>query len=64
MTEAVRIGVDVGGTNTDAVLMSGKEVLASAKTATSPDVRGGVVEAVTATARSLAGSARAASKQS
>ena len=34
MTEAVRIGIDVGGTNTDAVLMSGKEVVASAKTAT------------------------------
>ena len=47
MTEAVRIGIDVGGTNTDAVLMSGKEVVASAKTATSPDVRSGVVEAVT-----------------
>jgi N-methylhydantoinase A/oxoprolinase/acetone carboxylase beta subunit len=47
VTEAVRIGIDVGGTNTDAVLMSGKEVVASAKTATSADVRSGVVEAIT-----------------
>ena len=47
MTESVRIGIDVGGTNTDAVLMQGKEVLTSAKTATSQDVRSGVVEAVT-----------------
>ena len=47
MTESVRIGIDVGGTNTDAVLMQGKEVLTSAKTATTQDVRSGVVEAVT-----------------
>ncbi len=46
MTHAVRIGIDVGGTNTDAVLMSGKDVLASAKTATTQDVRSGVVEVV------------------
>jgi N-methylhydantoinase A/oxoprolinase/acetone carboxylase beta subunit len=46
MTQAVRIGIDVGGTNTDAVLMSGKDVLTSAKTATTQDVRSGVVEVV------------------
>jgi N-methylhydantoinase A/oxoprolinase/acetone carboxylase beta subunit len=46
MTQAVRIGIDVGGTNTDAVLMSGRDVLTSAKTATTQDVRSGVVEVV------------------
>jgi N-methylhydantoinase A/oxoprolinase/acetone carboxylase beta subunit len=45
--EAVRIGIDVGGTNTDGVLMSGTEVLTSTKAATSQDVRSGVVETVT-----------------
>ena len=34
----VRIGIDVGGTNTDAVLMEGNEVLAAVKTATTSDV--------------------------
>jgi N-methylhydantoinase A/oxoprolinase/acetone carboxylase beta subunit len=47
VNESVRIGIDVGGTNTDAVLMKNMEVLTSAKTATSQDVRTGVVEAVT-----------------
>jgi N-methylhydantoinase A/oxoprolinase/acetone carboxylase beta subunit len=47
VSDAVRIGIDVGGTNTDAVLMSGKDVLASGKAPTSQDVRGGVVEVVT-----------------
>ncbi len=42
-----RLGVDVGGTNTDAVLMSGREVVASAKAFTTADVRDGVTEAVT-----------------
>lgn len=42
----MRIGVDVGGTSTDAVLMAGGEVLAGVKTATSPDVTGGVFEAL------------------
>jgi N-methylhydantoinase A/oxoprolinase/acetone carboxylase beta subunit len=39
----VRIGIDVGGTNTDAVLMDGNDVLAEAKTATTPDVTSGVL---------------------
>ena len=43
---ARRIGVDVGGTNTDAVLVEGARVLASAKTPTTPDVTAGVVTAL------------------
>ena len=44
----VRIGVDVGGTNTDAVAMSGDEVAGWAKAITTPDVTGGIVDAVQA----------------
>ena len=43
---ARRIGVDVGGTNTDAVLVEGARVLAVAKTPTTPDVTAGVVVAL------------------
>ncbi|MEL6210527.1 MAG: hydantoinase/oxoprolinase family protein, partial [Pseudomonadota bacterium] len=42
-----RIGVDVGGTNTDAVVMDGDQILAGVKSPTTEDVMGGVVEAVT-----------------
>lgn len=42
----MRIGIDVGGTNTDAVLMAGDRVLAAVKTATTRDVTSGVVEAL------------------
>ena len=42
----MRIGIDVGGTNTDAVLMDGRSVLASVKTPTTADVTGGIVEAL------------------
>ncbi len=42
----MRIGVDVGGTNTDAVLMDGREVLAEFKTPTTPDVTSGIVTAL------------------
>lgn len=42
----MRVGVDVGGTNTDAVLMEGKEVLAWTKNPTSPDVSRGVAAAI------------------
>ena len=41
-----RIGIDVGGTNTDAVLMDGLEVMAWHKTPTTPDVGGGIVAAL------------------
>lgn len=39
----MRIGVDVGGTNTDAVLMDGHELLAQAKLPTTADVTSGIV---------------------
>ena len=42
-----RIGVDVGGTNTDSVLMAGSEVVAAAKAFTTGDVAQGVVASVT-----------------
>lgn len=42
----IRIGIDVGGTNTDAVVMDGVHVLAAVKTATTPDVLRGVVDAL------------------
>ncbi|MEV8633974.1 hydantoinase/oxoprolinase family protein [Streptosporangium sp. NPDC051023] len=42
----MRIGIDVGGTNTDAVLMDGTTVLAEIKTSTTDNVTGGVVTAL------------------
>jgi N-methylhydantoinase A/oxoprolinase/acetone carboxylase beta subunit len=42
----VRIGVDVGGTNTDAVLVEGRDVVAAAKTPTTRDVTAGIVGAL------------------
>lgn len=42
----MHIGVDVGGTNTDAVLVSGKKVLASCKMPTTLDVGSGVSAAI------------------
>jgi N-methylhydantoinase A/oxoprolinase/acetone carboxylase beta subunit len=53
-----RIGIDVGGTNTDAVLMEGDAVLAAVKRPTTKDVASGVIDAVEhllggASARSL-----------
>jgi len=42
----VRIGVDVGGTNTDTVLFDGPTVLHQAKVPTTADVTGGVVAAI------------------
>jgi N-methylhydantoinase A/oxoprolinase/acetone carboxylase beta subunit len=41
-----RIGVDVGGTNTDAVIMAGRTVLAGVKAPTTRDVTSGVLEAL------------------
>jgi N-methylhydantoinase A/oxoprolinase/acetone carboxylase beta subunit len=41
-----RIGVDVGGTNTDAVVMAGREILAAVKVPTSADVTGGLMQAL------------------
>ncbi|MEJ5247316.1 MAG: hydantoinase/oxoprolinase family protein [Caldilinea sp.] len=44
----MRIGIDVGGTNTDAVLMSGRTVKGWAKSPTTPDVSSGIINALTA----------------
>ncbi|EAQ98741.1 hydantoinase/oxoprolinase N-terminal domain-containing protein [Congregibacter litoralis] len=44
----LRIGIDVGGTNTDAVLMSGDRVLESSKQPTTEDVSSGIVAAIEA----------------
>ena len=41
------IGIDVGGTNTDAALMSGTTVVAATKSATTLDVTSGITKAVT-----------------
>lgn len=40
----IRVGVDVGGTNTDAVLMVGLTVKSFAKTPTTPEVTDGIVK--------------------
>lgn len=42
----MHIGVDVGGTNTDAVLLDGSKVIASVKSPTTHDVGSGIVAAI------------------
>ena len=42
----MRIGIDVGGTNTDAVLMDGDRVVVGIKSSTSEDVTSGIVGAL------------------
>jgi len=44
----IRIGIDVGGTNTDAVIMDGATVIAGVKSGTTGDVMTGVVNALKA----------------
>jgi N-methylhydantoinase A/oxoprolinase/acetone carboxylase beta subunit len=44
----VRIGIDVGGTNTDAVLMDGQTVVASTKRPTTRPVEDGIIAAIKA----------------
>ena len=44
----MRIGIDVGGTNTDAVLMDGSTVLAGIKQNTMEDVTEGIIAALSA----------------
>ncbi|MEP1471913.1 MAG: hydantoinase/oxoprolinase family protein [Halieaceae bacterium] len=44
----MRIGIDVGGTHTDAVVMNGNDVLATFKALTSADVKTGIIEALDA----------------
>ena len=41
-----RIGIDVGGTNTDAVLIQDDSVVAGVKTPTTEDVTGGILNAL------------------
>ena len=41
-----RIGIDVGGTNTDTVIVEGTQVLAATKVATTEDVTGGILSAL------------------
>lgn len=46
-TPPLRIGIDVGGTNTDAVVMLGRDVRAACKSPTTADVGSGIVGALT-----------------
>jgi N-methylhydantoinase A/oxoprolinase/acetone carboxylase beta subunit len=46
MSGGVRIGIDVGGTNTDAVAVSGRRVMASVKRPTTPVVADGIIHAL------------------
>ncbi|NGX42975.1 MAG: Acetophenone carboxylase gamma subunit, partial [Chlamydiae bacterium] len=45
---SAKIGVDVGGTNTDAALLIGNELVAACKTTTTNDITTGIVTAITA----------------
>lgn len=45
-TGRLHLGVDVGGTNTDAAVVRGTSVLGSAKTPTTRDVTGGIVNSI------------------
>ena len=51
----MKIGIDVGGTNTDAVLIDGTRILAGVKVPTTTDVGTGIREALTALLPSLGG---------
>ena len=42
----MRIGIDVGGTNTDAALMNGTELIASCKSPTTANVSDGIRSAI------------------
>jgi N-methylhydantoinase A/oxoprolinase/acetone carboxylase beta subunit len=54
-----RIGIDVGGTNTDAVLLEGDEVIHAVKTPTTADVTTGIVRALDTLVGEARGAARA-----
>lgn len=51
-----RVGIDVGGTNTDAVLIEDRRVVAAVKTPTTDDVTGGILTALNGLVRRLGGS--------
>ncbi len=44
--EYLCIGIDIGGTNTDAILLAGKQIIATIKTNTTPDITQGVAIAI------------------
>lgn len=44
----MRVGIDVGGTHTDAVVVHGEQVIASHKAVTSRDIAGGILDALRA----------------
>lgn len=46
MTTLLRLGIDVGGTNTDAVLIDGQRIVAATKSSTTSDVTSGIVAAI------------------
>src|SRR5574341_838245 len=46
MSTASVVGIDVGGTNTDAVRLSGERIVATAKVPTTADIEGGIVAAL------------------
>jgi len=46
VTETLRVGVDVGGTNTDAIVLRGRKVLAQYKAPTSSDIGTGIAQAI------------------
>src|SRR3954454_13796845 len=48
---ALRIGIDVGGTNTDAVLIEAASVVHAVKTPTTPDITAGIETALVAVLR-------------
>ena len=50
----MRIGVDVGGTNTDAVIMDGRNVLSAHKTPTTPRLSEGIIAAIGAALKDTA----------
>lgn len=49
----MRLGIDVGGTNTDAVVLDDRRVVAVGKVATTPDVTSGILSAIHAALREV-----------
>jgi N-methylhydantoinase A/oxoprolinase/acetone carboxylase beta subunit len=57
----LHIGIDVGGTNTDAVVVDGRRVLAETKSPTTPDVTTGILAALRELMRAAGAEARSVS---